>query len=48
MKRFLITLLLSGATALPALAALKKGDNAPDFSTPALLDGREFNMTAGN
>ncbi|HZF25316.1 MAG TPA: peroxiredoxin [Steroidobacteraceae bacterium] len=42
MKRLLTTLLLSGAIALPALAALKKGDSAPDFSAPASLAGKEF------
>jgi thioredoxin-dependent peroxiredoxin len=41
-KRLLITVLLSGAIALPAVAALKKGDSAPDFSAPASLAGKEF------
>jgi peroxiredoxin len=41
-RRLLTTLLLSSAIALPALAALKKGDSAPDFSAPASLAGKEF------
>jgi thioredoxin-dependent peroxiredoxin len=48
MKRLLTTVLLSGAIALPALAALKKGDSAPDFSTPASLDGKEFTFSLKN
>ena len=43
MKHLLTTVLvLSGAIALPAYAALKKGDSAPDFSAPASLAGKEF------
>jgi peroxiredoxin len=38
-------LALSGALALPALAALKEGDKAPDFSAPASLAGKEFKFT---
>jgi peroxiredoxin len=34
--------LLSGAIALPAFAALKNGDRAPDFSAAASLAGKEF------
>lgn len=30
------------ALALPAKAALKTGDNAPDFTAPAALNGQEF------
>ena len=45
MRRLLITVLLSGAIALPALAALKKGDGAPDFSAPASLAGKEFTFS---
>jgi peroxiredoxin len=44
-RRLLITVLLSGAIALPALAALKKGDAAPDFSAPASLAGKEFTFS---
>ena len=45
MRRLLITVLLSGAIALPALAALKKGDGAPDFSAAASLAGKEFTFS---
>jgi peroxiredoxin len=38
-------LALSGALALPAAAALKEGDKAPDFSAPASLAGKEFKFT---
>jgi len=44
-RRLLITVLLSGAIALPALAALKKGDGAPDFSAAASLAGKEFTFS---
>jgi thioredoxin-dependent peroxiredoxin len=44
-RRLLITVLLSGAIALPAFAALKKGDGAPDFSAPASLAGKEFTFS---
>jgi peroxiredoxin len=39
------TLLLAGALALPAVAALKKGVTAPDFSAPASLAGKEFKFS---
>lgn len=45
MRRLLIAALLSGAVAVPALAALKKGDTAPDFSAPASLAGKEFTFS---
>lgn len=45
MKRLLTTVLLSSAIALPALAALKKGDAAPDFSTKASLAGKAFDFS---
>ncbi|HMN46110.1 MAG TPA: peroxiredoxin [Povalibacter sp.] len=32
-------------TALPAFAALEAGDKAPDFRTPAALDGRKFSFS---
>jgi peroxiredoxin len=44
-KRLLITVFLSGVIALPALAALKKGDSAPDFSAPASLAGKDFTFS---
>ncbi|MDB6062206.1 MAG: bcp [Verrucomicrobiaceae bacterium] len=45
MNRFLIGCLLSGAIALPATAALKEGDTAPDFKTQASLAGKAFNFS---
>lgn len=45
MKHLLLTGLLSGLLALPAAAALKQGDSAPDFRTQASLDGKEFTFS---
>lgn len=45
MKRLLMIALLSGAIALPAVAALKQGDKAPPFQTQASLDGKEFTFS---
>jgi peroxiredoxin len=45
MKRLLLVALLSSAVALPALAALKAGDAAPDFKTQASLAGKEFTFS---
>ncbi len=45
MKRLLLIALLSGAMALPAAAALKSGDEAPDFSAKASLAGHEFEFS---
>src|SRR5712691_7264623 len=42
MKRLIVGILLSGLVTLPALAALKQGDRAPDFSAKASLAGKEF------
>ena len=42
MKRVLLSCLLSTVIALPAVAALKEGDAAPDFSTQASLAGKAF------
>ncbi len=42
MKRVLAGIVLSAAVALPAAAALKQGDAAPDFKAPASLAGKEF------
>jgi len=44
MKVVLAALVLSGALAQPAFAALKQGDKAPDFKAPASLAGKEFNF----
>ena len=45
MKRLLLTCLISTAICLPALAALKDGDKAPDFTAQASLAGKEFNYS---
>ena len=45
MKRFFVTLLLSGAMMVPAMAALKTGEKAPDFSARASLAGKEFDFS---
>jgi thioredoxin-dependent peroxiredoxin len=42
MRLVLAGLVLSGALAAPALAALKEGDKAPEFSAPASLAGKQF------
>ena len=45
MKRFLLGCLLSSAITLPAVAALKAGDAAPDFQTQASQAGKAFNYS---
>jgi peroxiredoxin len=45
MKKILICGLLSAAIATPALAALKEGDRAPDFTAQASLAGKEFTFS---
>lgn len=45
MQRLLFGVLLSSALGLPALAALKQGDAAPDFKAQASLAGKEFNFS---
>jgi peroxiredoxin len=44
MMRVLAASILASALALPALAALKEGDKAPQFEAPASLAGKEFNF----
>ena len=44
-KTFLAAAFLSGLITLPALAALKTGESAPDFSAPAALAGKEFEFS---
>ena len=45
MTRLLITALLASVISLPAAAALKEGDKAPDFTTQASLDGKAYTFT---
>src|ERR1700759_4677345 len=42
MNRFAPAFLAAALFAMPAFAALKTGDKAPDFSAPAALGGKEF------
>lgn len=45
MKKLIIGSLLATAMALPAYAALKDGQKAPDFKARASLDGKEFDFS---
>lgn len=45
MKRVLLSCLIATAICLPALAALKDGDSAPDFTAQASLAGKEFKFS---
>jgi peroxiredoxin len=45
MPRIALTAVVSAAIALPAFAALKEGDAAPDFKAPASLAGKEFSFS---
>lgn len=45
MKRLLLSCLVSTAICLPAVAALKQGDKAPDFTAQASLAGKEFKFS---
>jgi thioredoxin-dependent peroxiredoxin len=45
MRLVLAALVLSGALAQAAFAALKEGDKAPEFTAPASLAGKEFTFT---
>jgi peroxiredoxin len=45
MKRVLLSVVLSSVIALPAMAALKEGDSAPDFKTQASLAGKSFTFS---
>jgi peroxiredoxin Q/BCP len=45
MNRYLIASILAVTIALPAAAALKEGDTAPDFTTQASLAGKAFNFS---
>lgn len=45
MKKLILSLFLSAVCAAPALAALKPGDAAPDFTAPGSLAGKEFSFS---
>jgi peroxiredoxin len=44
MKRILAGIALAALVSLPAAAALKVGDSAPDFTTRASLGGKDFDF----
>ncbi len=45
MKRFLLGCLLSSVITMPAIAALKAGETAPEFQTQASLAGKAFSYS---
>lgn len=45
MKKLHLGLLLASVMSLPAMAALKAGDVAPEFTAPASLAGKEFTFS---
>ena len=45
MKKLIIATLLATAFSLPATAALKNGEKAPDFTARASLDGKQFDFS---
>jgi thioredoxin-dependent peroxiredoxin len=45
MKKMLLGLAISAMVAIPAFAALKVGDKAPDFSARGSLAGKEFDFS---
>jgi peroxiredoxin Q/BCP len=45
MNRLFVGFLVTAAMAVPAFAALKQNDQAPDFSTKASLAGKEFDFS---
>jgi peroxiredoxin len=44
-KRMIVGLVLSSVLAVPAVAALKQGASAPDFSTQASVAGKDFKFS---
>ncbi|HET9132455.1 MAG TPA: peroxiredoxin, partial [Terriglobia bacterium] len=47
-KNLFFGLAVSAALCVPAFAALKTGDRAPDFAAPASLAGKEFHFSLRN
>ena len=45
MKSMVFGVILSTALALPAIAALKQGTSAPDFSAQASVAGKDFEFS---
>jgi peroxiredoxin Q/BCP len=48
MKKFVLGMTLCALIGLPALAALKTGEKAPDFSAKGSLAGKEFDFSLQN
>lgn len=48
MRKFLFAIAAASLIASPALAALKVGDTAPDFSTVGAVGGKEFKVHLAN
>jgi thioredoxin-dependent peroxiredoxin len=47
-KNLFFGLAISAALCMPAFAALKTGDRAPDFSAPGSLSGKDFHFSLNN
>ena len=47
-KNLFFGLAISAALCMPAFAALKTGDRAPDFSAPGSLSGKDFHFSLKN
>ena len=45
MNRLVVGILVSAAVTVPAFAALKHNDKAPDFTAKASLAGKEFDFS---
>ena len=48
MRKILLALAVAGFASAPALAALKVGDRAPDFTTVGAVGGKEFRINLAN
>src|ERR1700760_190282 len=44
-KKLVVTAIVATIASIPAFAALKQGDAAPDFKAPASLAGKEFSYS---
>jgi hypothetical protein len=44
MRKLLLALAATGLVASPALAALKVGEKAPDFTTTGAVGGKDFKI----
>jgi peroxiredoxin len=48
MRKFLLALAVASFASTPALAALKAGDKAPNFTTVGAVGGKEFRINLAN